>query len=66
MAWDFRPTMLEDGAAEFVEFALESNVEARSFEAKVKPANSTEKRGGAKARHNGRALARAVLWRGAV
>jgi hypothetical protein len=66
MVWNSGPTMPEDTAAKFVEFALESDVEARAFKAKVEPADSAEKRSSAETRRSGGALARAALRRGSV
>jgi len=66
MVWDFRPAVLENGAAEFVEFALEGDVEASALQTKIESANPAEKRGGTKARLRGGAFPHAVLLRRSV
>jgi len=57
MVWDFRPMPFEDAAAEFVDFTLEGNVEAGSFQANVETANAREERGCFVAMRGGIAIA---------
>jgi len=42
MASDLRPAVFQNGPAKLIDFALKGNFEARKFQTKVKPSNSTE------------------------